>query len=283
MHHRDKSGDIMPFIEFFTPALAQEAMVKLQDATWQISAPAGSRLTLRPKAEPCQRPKWYLTNINQQASNRQPPQIRHSNKADSQLQHDSQRRDVSRAPSRRGGSIALPRSYNSPLPDTVSSKRLKDNTGGKRPEEVIEIDDSSAVEDDASSRGSLQRQSRDGRTSSASDSDSSPTSGSDSNSEDNVGYRTVSEDDEGEENESSRATRQHHVQMGAIDDENIRSQSVAVERRTRLATVILPKVPYGRPRRILLPRNNNAPIASVSMRGDFQFIDSRTKYGKSEY
>lgn len=52
-------------------------------------------------------------------------------------------------------------------------------------------------------------------------------------------------------------------------DQDIGSSTLSIKR------VPLPKTPYGRSRRLLVPVSDNLPLAAITMRADVQFIDRR--------
>jgi len=52
-------------------------------------------------------------------------------------------------------------------------------------------------------------------------------------------------------------------------DQDIGSSTLSIKR------VPLPRTPYGRSRRLLIPVSDNLPLAAITMRADVQFIDRR--------
>lgn len=142
--------------------------------------------------------------------------------------------------------------------------------GYKTHSETLETEDTDAdaYHDQLGDEGQKSRSSRSSTSGSSKDSSDSDSSDTDhSNSTSAYGSTDEASDSVGQQG-SPRET----------NDKVKRFQSVVVERRTKLKQIVLPKVIYGRPRRILLPRSSVTPIATVSMRGDFQFIDSQDRY-----
>lgn len=263
-------------------------MSKLVNAVWQSSS---SRSSNTLKIEPCQPPKWYA-NSEQMTINR-------AYAKDSQSRTDPSENREFRKPIGIGsteeqqkangvlGSLSGVRiggRYKvSGLP-TNSSETLLLSTpahsstpkgesvaagGNKTRPETLETEDADA--DAYEQLGDISLKSRSSRNSTSgsiidsSDSDSSDTDHLNSTS----AYSSA--------DEASDSARQQGSPRETSDNVK-RFQSVVVERRTKLRQVVLPKVIYGRPRRILLPRSSDIPIATVSMRGDFQFIDSQDRY-----
>lgn len=290
--HCPKKGGTLASIEFYSSANAQEALSKLCNAVWQ---PSSSRSSNTLKIEPCHPPKWYA-NSEQMTINRAytkgsqycaDPSVNHEFRKPTGIGSTEEQPKVIgifgafRQPSgvREGGRhivSGLP-SYNS---DTLPSSTPAHSStpkgefipagGYKTHSETLETEDTDAdaYHDQLGDEGQKSRSSRSSTSGSSKDSSDSDSSDTDhSNSTSAYGSTDEASDSAGQQG-SPRET----------NDKVKRFQSVVVERRTKLKQIVLPKVIYGRPRRILLPRSSVAPIATVSMRGDFQFIDSQDRY-----
>lgn len=290
--HCPKKGGTLASIEFYSSANAQEALSKLCNAVWQ---PSSSRSSNTLKIEPCHPPKWYA-NSEQMTINRAytkgsqycaDPSVNHEFRKPTGIGSTEEQPKVIgifgafRQPSgvREGGRhivSGLP-SYNS---DTLPSSTPAHSStpkgefipagGYKTHSETLETEDTDAdaYHDQLGDEGQKSRSSRSSTSGSSKDSSDSDSSDTDhSNSTSAYGSTDEASDSAGQQG-SPRET----------NDKVKRFQSVVVERRTKLKQIVLPKVIYGRPRRILLPRSSVTPIATVSMRGDFQFIDSQDRY-----
>lgn len=290
--HCPKKGGTLASIEFYSSANAQEALSKLCNAVWQ---PSSSRSSNTLKIEPCHPPKWYA-NSEQMTINRAytkgsqyctDPSVNHEFRKPTGIGSTEEQPKVIgifgafRQPSgvREGGRhivSGLP-SYNS---DTLPSSTPAHSStpkgefipagGYKTHSETLETEDTDAdaYHDQLGDEGQKSRSSRSSTSGSSKDSSDSDSSDTDhSNSTSAYGSTDEASDSAGQQG-SPRET----------NDKVKRFQSVVVERRTKLKQIVLPKVIYGRPRRILLPRSFVTPIATVSMRGDFQFIDSQDRY-----
>lgn len=282
----------MASIEFYSSANAQEALSKLCNAVWQ---PSSSRSSNTLKIEPCHPPKWYA-NSEHMTINRaytkgsqycSDPPVNHEFRKPTGIGSTEEQPKVIRIfgafrqPSgvREGGRhivSGLP-SYNSdtkpsstPAHSSTPKGELIPAGGYKAHSETLETEDTDAdaYHDQLGDEGQKSRSSRSSKSGSSKDSSDSDSSDTDhSNSTSAYGSTDEASDSAGQQG-SPRET----------NDQVKRFQSVVVERRTKLKQIVLPKVIYGRPRRILLPRSSDIPIATVSMRGDFQFIDSQDRY-----
>lgn len=82
---------------------------------------------------------------------------------------------------------------------------------------------------------------------------------------------------------------------GSVDCSNVTARSTLPSRNSRAGfpaarsgnsrrvqnvrrDVVLPRVIYGRPRRLVLPQSTDIPLAAVTMRGDVQFIDQLSRH-----
>lgn len=292
--HCPEKGGTLASIEFYSSANAQEAMSKLCNAVWQ---PLSSRSSNTLKIEPCHPPKWYA-NSEQMTVNRAYAKGSQS-RANPSVNpgHELRKANVMGSSEEQPKVIGNSGAFRQPpgvrigrrhivsgLPsynlDTLPSSTLAHSStpkgefipagGYKTHSETLEtkVTDADAYHDQLGDEGQKSRSSRGSTSGSSKDSSDSDSSDTDhSNSASAYGSTDEASDSAGQQSSHREA-----------NDQVKRFQSVVVERRTKLKQIVLPKVIYGRPRRILLPRSSDTPIATVSMRGDFQFIDSQDRY-----